>query len=85
MTRALWLAEATDSFAKTGVRDRRGLSGRYAGAQIEGRVRYWLIPKRLRVEAGAAYLAKGRFLATAPNAPETGDTKYGYLDIATEF
>ncbi len=85
MTRALWLQEASDSFAKTNVRDRKALSGRYAGTQIEGRVRYWLIPGRLRLETGAAYLAKGRFLQSAPTAPATGDTKYGYFDIATEF
>ncbi len=85
MTRALWLEDRTDSFAKTGVRDKAARSGRYAGTQLEGRVRYWLVPKRLRIETGAAFLAKGRFLETAPNAPATGDTAYGYLDIATEF
>lgn len=85
MTRALWLEEPSDSFAKTSVRDRKALAGRYAGVQAEGRLRYWLIPKRLRIETGAAYLGRGRFLDTAPNAPATGNTKYGYFDIATEF
>lgn len=85
MYRAFWLDEATDSFASTGVRDRAGLSGRHAGSQIEGRVRYWIVPKRLRIEAGGAYLAKGRFLQDAPNAQASGDTRYGYLDLSVEF
>jgi len=83
--RGLWLADATDSFASTGVRDKTGASGRHAGAQIEARLRRSLIPDLLRVELGGAYLAKGRFLRDAPNAPKTGDTRYGYLDLAVSF
>lgn len=83
--RDLWLATATDSFASTGVRDRTGASGRHAGVQIEARARRSLIPDRLRIEVGAAYLAKGRFLRDAPNAPRTGDTRYGYMDLAVSF
>lgn len=83
--RGLWLADATDTFASTGVRDKTGASGRHAGTQIEARARRWLIPERLRLEAGAAYLAKGRFLRDAPNAPKTGDTRYGYMDLAVSF
>lgn len=83
--RSLWLARATDSFASTGVRDRNGASGRYAGTQVEARVRRWLVPERLRLEVGGAYLAKGRFLTDAPNAPATGDTRYGYLDLSANF
>lgn len=83
--RGLWLAQATDSFASTGVRDRNGASGRYAGTQVEARVRRWLVPDRLRIELGGAWLAKGRFLEVAPNAPATGDTRYGHLDLAASF
>jgi len=83
--RALWLDSPTDSFASTGVRDAAGRSGRYAGRQIEGRVRYWLIPKAVRLEGGAAWLDKGRFLATAPNAPKDGDSRYGYVDLTFTF
>jgi hypothetical protein len=83
--RDLWLADATDTFASTGVRDKTGASGRHAGVQVEARARRWLIPDRLRLEAGAAYLAKGRFLTDAPNAPKTGDTRYGYMDLAVSF
>lgn len=83
--RKLLLASATDSFASTSVRDASGASGRDAGFQVEGRVRNWLVPKRLRVEAGAALLAKGRFLTDAPNAPATGDMRFGYLTLSSFF
>lgn len=85
MYRELWLDQLTDSFASTGIRDRKGLSGRYAGSQVEVRARYWIVPKRLRMEGGGAYLAKGRFLRDAPNAQATGDTRYVYLDFAVEL
>lgn len=83
--RPLWLASATDRFGNSDVRDPAGLSGRFAGTQVEGRVRRWLVPDRLRLTAGAAYLAKGRFLRDAPNAPPTGDTRYGYVELTLEL
>ena len=83
--RALWLDAARDSFGATEVRDRTGGSGRFAGQQIEGRVRHWLVPKTLRLDTGAAYLIKGSFLRNAPNAPSYGDTVYGYMDVIYEF
>ena len=81
----LWLASATDSFGSTSVRDASGASGRDAGLQLEGRVRGWVVPKRLRLEAGAAWLAKSDFLTDAPNAPATGDTRFGYFTVSTFF
>lgn len=74
--RPLWLASRYDSFSTTGVRDVSGNSGRFAGHQVETRVRYWLIPKRLRLEWKGLLLAKGRFLHDAPNAPPVGNTIY---------
>jgi hypothetical protein len=74
--RAMWLADRTDSFSTTGVRDASGQSGSFAGHQVEGRVRYWLVPGFLRGEVNAIWLGKGRFLRTAPNAPQTGDARY---------
>lgn len=74
--RAMWLADRTDSFSTTGVRDASGQSGSFAGHQVEGRLRYWLVPGFLRGEVNAIWLAKGRFLRTAPNAPPTGDARY---------
>lgn len=83
--RGLWLDNPRDSFASTGVRDITGRSGRHAGDQIEARVRYWVIPKAVRLEGGAAWLFKGRFLEAAPNAPKNGDSRYGYVDLTFTF
>lgn len=83
--RPMWLAERADSFASTGVRDVRGRSGSFAGHQLEGRVRYWLVPGSLRSELNAFLLAKGQFLRAAPNAPATGDTRYISLALIATF
>ncbi|MBF9151650.1 alginate export family protein [Novosphingobium sp. 1Y9A] len=81
----LWLAERTDSFATTGVRDASGKSGTFAGHQIEGRMRYWIVPGFLRGEVNAFWLAKGRFLRAAPNAPATGNTTYVSSAVLASF
>ncbi len=83
--RAMWLADRTDAFSTTGVRDVTGRSGNFAGHQVEGRLRYWLVPKLLRGEINAAWLGKGRFLRTAPNAPATGDTHYASFAVTAFF
>jgi hypothetical protein len=83
--RPLWLDSATDTFSSTGLRDAAGASGRYAGTQFDLRARYWLKPDRVRVAAGAAVLAKGRFLEEAPRAPDNGDTHYGYFEVTYSF
>lgn len=85
MYRANWLDSATDNFAGTGVRDATGRSGKFGGHQIEGRVRYWIVPKLLRLDTGAAVLFNGRFLKDAPNANGFGDPLYGYLDLTATF
>ena len=74
--RAMWLSDRRDAFSTTGVRDPAGASGRFAGHQLDGRLRYWLVPQTLRAEVNAVWLIKGRFLKHAPNAPRTGDTHY---------
>lgn len=83
--RAVWLAQPTDSFGSSGVRDKSGRSGAFAGMQLEARARTWLLAKRLRLEGGGAWLAKGHFLEAAPNAPVTGDTHYGYMAMTASF
>ncbi len=83
--RGLWLEDPTDSFAATGIRDVTGRSGRFAGQQIESRVRHWVVPGSVLIDAGVAYLAKGDFLRNAPNAPRTGDTIYGSLTTTFFF
>lgn len=83
--RAMWLANRSDAFSTTGVRDATGRSGRFAGHQIECRLRYWLVPGFLRAEINALWLVKGRLLRTAPNAPASGDTRYVATGITATF
>ncbi|RYF95571.1 MAG: hypothetical protein EON95_01015 [Caulobacteraceae bacterium] len=83
--RGLWLASASDSFSTTGVRDATGDSGRYAGQQVEGRVRYWLVPDALRGEVSAVLLDKAGVLDDATNAPRNGDAAYISLNLTALF
>ena len=83
--RPLWLASRYDSFSTTGVRDLLGNSGRFAGHQIEARLRYWVIPKRLRIEWNGLLFVKGRFLHDAPNAVAGGDTIYNSFNATISF
>jgi len=83
--RLLWLAEATDGFSGTGVRDASGRAGSFAGQQLDARVRAWIVPQRLRFEVDGVWLAKGRFLTGAPNALPTGDSKYLSLNLTASL
>jgi len=84
--RGLWLADSHDAFSGTGVRDAVGRSGSFAGHQFDARVRYWLVPERLRFEADGVLLAKGGFLRNAPNAPRDGaTTRYGSVNLSVLF
>jgi hypothetical protein len=82
--RWLGLASRTDSFSGTGVRDATGRSGRYAGQQLDLRVRYWVVPRQLRFEFDGVLLFKGRFLEQAPNA-RPGDTRFYSLNLTWSF
>ena len=79
--RALWLESPRDTFATTGVRDATGASGRFAGHQVETRLRRWIVPDLLQAESGGAVLFKQGALRNAPNAPGSGNSLYGYFDI----
>jgi hypothetical protein len=85
VVRGLWLEAKEDAFSTTGVRDAAGRSGKFAGTQLEGRVRYWLIKDRVRAEADAVWLEKGRFLERAPNAPLAGDESYLSLNMTVQY
>jgi len=79
--RAMWLENPRDAFASTGVKDASGASGRFAGHQIDIRLRHWIVPDLLQAETGGAVLLKQGVLRDAPNAPPTGNTVYGYFDL----
>ena len=82
--KALGLAERRDAFSTTGVRDGSGASGRFAGHQLDARIRHrpagWL-----QLEADAVLLAKGPFLRDAPNAPPGRWTRYLSLNATASF
>jgi hypothetical protein len=83
--RGLWLASRTDAFSTIGVRDASGRSGDYAGTQLDTRLRYWLVPKRLRLELDGIVLAKGRFLQHAPGTRDDGSVKYLSVNLQASF
>lgn len=83
--RALWLAERTDSFSTTGVRDASGRSGSFAGHQLDTRLRWWMRPDRLRFEFDGTLLMKGRFLKEAPNAPPGKVSAYSSFNLTASF
>jgi hypothetical protein len=74
--RLMWAADRHDSFSTTGIRDASGASGRFAGQQLDGRVRYWIVPQRLRAEVNGVWLMRAGLLRNAPNASPHGDTHY---------
>ncbi len=80
----MWLAARADSFSSTGVRDASGRAGRYAGTQLDGRVRRLVTPW-LRLEIDGVLLAKGAFLRRAPNAPAGRWTRYLSLNATATF
>jgi len=83
--RAIWLPARHDSFSSTGVRDATGRSGDFAGHQLEGRLRYWIVPKRLQFEFDGLVLSKGRFMQNAPNASAGKRTRYASFNLTASF
>jgi hypothetical protein len=83
--RVLWLAASADAFASTGVRDAAGRSDRDAGQQSDLRVRAWIVPGLVRLDAGATHLIAGTFLRSAPNATRGGDCTLFYGDVTYTF
>jgi hypothetical protein len=83
--RLLWADDGHDSFSTSGIRDASGASGRRAGAQLDGRLRWWLVPQHWRAEFNAAWFDRGRLLRDAPNASPNGDTKYLAAALSYSF
>lgn len=82
---AVWLASATDSWVVARLRDPTGQSGNFVGHAIDGRMRRWLIPEKLRVEAGASLLEFGEFTRSVPGGPEGDRTLFGYSQMTFHF
>lgn len=83
--RGLWLADSTDSFSTTGLRDPAGNAGRYAGLQLDTRLRCWLVPDRVRLEANAVLVSHGRFLEETRPRDADDFTAYTALDVTLQF
>jgi hypothetical protein len=83
--RPAWVHNRRDRFSNNGPVDPQGRSGRFAGHMVEVRLGHWLIPQRVRLEAGAAVMTSGSLLATAPNATGFGDTRYAYGQVQWNF
>ncbi len=85
--RGAWLAEERDAWTASGptpLRDPTGASGTHVGDQIEGRVRWDVIPKSFDVEVGFAVLFDGSFQEQASGG-QSDDVYYGYLQTTWKF
>ena len=83
--RGFWLASRYDSWSTAKISDPIGASGRYLGTQIEGRLRWTLLPGNLQFEAGLAHIFQGSFPKHAPNANGEGSPTYGYTQMVVTF
>jgi len=83
--RVAWLASKTDSFGSSGVQDPTGASGRYAGQQIDAKLRVDVIPGCWTIEAGASLFVNGAFFDEAPNANDTGNPLYSFVETRVSF
>ncbi|MGB8328896.1 MAG: alginate export family protein [Polyangiales bacterium] len=83
--RANFLDSRTDVFARSGVEDPTGQSGRFAGHQIELRTRLWLLQNVILWELGGAVFLNGEFMRTAPDVNGYGDPLYVYSDLGFVF
>lgn len=54
--RHFWLAQARDSFGRTGRQDAMGRTDDYMGQHLEARVRWDVVPGNVRIESGGAWL-----------------------------
>lgn len=80
-----FLASATDSLARAGLRDPAGQSGRFVGTLLDGRLRRWLLPDQLRGDIGGSVLVNGRFARDAPGATGQGNMLFGYAQLTSYF
>jgi alginate export protein len=79
--RAYWLASDNDSWTTAGITNAAGQSDNYIGTQVEARVRWEVVPKNVRVEAGAAHLFAGDLMDSAAK----NDVTYLYSQVVLSF
>ena len=79
--RAAWLAARKDAWPSAEVRDPSGESGTFLGHQLEGRLRWKVLPPHVSAEVGFAHLWRGEFARTAPNRSMNGNPTYLYTQL----
>lgn len=82
--RGVFLASERDSWTAGNLRDRTGTSGHHVGDQLEGRIRWDVLPRNLRLEVGGAVLFAGSFQEEASNG-RGRDATYGYVEMTWWF
>lgn len=83
--RAVWLEEAKDAWAGTGWVDPTGASGDELGHQLELRLRHDVIPQRLRLEFGGAYLWAGSYVDRLSGGTRGDDSSFVYTQATWRF
>lgn len=81
--KALWADTGADTFSTSAIR--AGRDGRYAGLQVDTRLRYWVRPGKLRAEMDFIWLKKGDFLRNAPATSSGKDQRYLSLNLMQSF
>jgi len=81
----LWAADRHDTFSTSGIGDPSGNSGSYAGYQLDMRLRYWIVPQKLRTQLNATWVQRGELLRDAPNASPHGNPLFGALALTWSF
>ncbi len=79
--RGYWLATADDEWTVAGIWSPSAQAHRHIGTQLEARVRWDLLPGRLRFQSGAAHLFAGKLLASASKT----DPTYFYAQTTVSF
>lgn len=77
--RGYWLASDNDSWTTAGISNAPGVTENYIGTQIEGSLRWDVVPGNIRLEAGGAYLFAGDLMDHAAKDDVT------YLFTQVEF
>jgi hypothetical protein len=88
--RSFWIAKKKDVQIPMRLQDPSGNSGRYVGTQIEGRVRWEILPNNLKLEFGVAHVFTDDFRDDAPGVLDRpnngqGDTTYAYAQTVIGF
>lgn len=82
---AVWLDSTTDQFSRTGVRDTTGQAGKFAGHQMQLRMRMPLIKDQLKFELGAVFFRNGKFFKNAASASGNGNPFFTYSMLTFNF